>query len=121
HRAAVSFALAVGVGELLRGAPPDGEVARHLAEADQRAGGVAQGRDDAVRPEALAVLAQAPPFILHPALAHRRIQLRLWFAARQVFRRVKHRTVLTPDLFRGVSLDRLGARGPPRHSARPAA
>ena len=51
-----------------QGAPPLGEVARHLGEADQRAVVLADGREDAVGPEAGAVAAHAPALVLGPRL-----------------------------------------------------
>src|SRR5690348_4185939 len=59
---------------LLLGLTPLGEIARDLAEANELALAVAQGRDDDVRPELGAVLANAPPLVLEPAGACRFLQ-----------------------------------------------
>ena len=117
HGVAEPLQFRIGLGELLLDAAPPREVARDFAEADQRAGRVAHGRDDRVRPEPVAVLAQPPPFVLHPALARGRLELGLRLAQRHVFRRIEDGNVLAQNLFGGVALDRLGARIPARYPA----
>ena len=60
--------------QLLLGGLPLGEVARDLGEADELARGIADRIDDDVRPEAGAVLADAPALLLEASLAGRGLQ-----------------------------------------------
>ena len=54
---------------------PSRKILRHLREAAQYAVRIAERRDDNPRPEALPVLAQAPPLLFHAPLLARKLQL----------------------------------------------
>src|SRR5207302_1085190 len=74
------------------------EIARDFREAYERAVRVAQHRDDHVGPEARAVLAYAPAFILAAPLLGRDLQLALWFPGAYVLLGIEHREVPADDL-----------------------
>ena len=76
------------------------------------AGCVAQRRDDDVRPEARAVLADAPALVLEASVLRRLAQLELREMLGDVFGRVEDREVLADDLVGAVALDALGAGVP---------
>src|SRR5439155_1452613 len=78
---------------------------------------VVQGRDDHVGPEARAVLAQAPAFILDAALGLGHLQQALRLARGEILRREEAREVLPDDLLGPVALDALGAAVPAHHAA----
>jgi hypothetical protein len=90
---------------LLLRRPPIGEVARDFREADYLAALVAQRRDDHVRPEARAVLSDAPSLVLEPAMVSRGHELHLRLPRRDVRRGIEGREVATDDLVRLVALE----------------
>src|SRR2546425_1006209 len=107
YRVAEPFELLVRVRERLVGAAPLGEIAGHLGIPDEAALRVPHRTDHGIGPEARAVLAHAPPFVLDPALALRDLQRPLRLALRHILRGVERREVLTHDLLRPVPLDAL--------------
>jgi hypothetical protein len=82
-----------------------GEIARDLGETEVTAVLVAQRRDHDIRPEARAVLAHAPAFVLEAALGERDLQLVLGPAALERLARVEDREMAPDDLFFGVALE----------------
>src|SRR5581483_5358484 len=103
---------AVQLGALLLDAPPLGVIARHLAEALERAALVVQRGDDHVGPEARAVLAQAPALVLEASVARRDLELVPRLARRHVFFRIEALEGAPEDLVGGPALDALGALVP---------
>src|SRR5439155_9925985 len=93
------------------------EIAGNLREAAQTAVGTAHGSDDDVGPEARAVLANTPAFVLEATLFGGRLELELRPAARQGLERIEHGKVLAQDLLRAVTLDALRAGVPARDAA----
>src|SRR5262249_21204303 len=100
---------------LFFGAPALGEIARDLREADELAGLIAKRGDDDVRPEAVAVFAETPAFVLEAALARSDLELHLALARANVFYRVKAREVMPDDLGGAIALDALRTYVPARH------
>ena len=94
-----------------------GDVARDLGEADDLAAIVADGIDDDMRPEAAAVLAHAPAFLLEAALAPGGVERLLRLAVAAVLLGVELREVAADDLVRQVALDPLRAGIPVGHAA----
>src|SRR5579875_1119843 len=90
-------------GALLR------HVARHLGEADQGTALVADGVDDDARPEAAAVLAQAPALEVEPAMLPRRREGARRQAALPVLLAIEEREMAADDLVPRVAQD---LRGP---------
>src|SRR5581483_7013989 len=89
-----------------------GNVARDLGKTDQLAIRITDRVDDDMRPEARAVLAQAPAFIFEFSLARRLRQVALRAASRTILRRKKHRIVLPKNFVGGIALDPLRAAVP---------
>src|SRR5262249_38510734 len=87
-----------------------GEIARHLRKSDERAGIVAESRDDDVRPEARPVLAETPALLFETADLLRGLEL--GGALPLVVGRIEVGEVLADDLVRAVALDALCARVP---------
>jgi hypothetical protein len=108
--------LALAQGLLVQA--PLGQVARHLGEAEQAPGLVAQRGDHDVRPEALAVPLHPPPLVLEAAFARRDLQLALRPAAVERGLGIEHREMPADDLLGRVALDELRA-AVPAHDAPP--
>src|SRR2546422_551053 len=68
YRVAEPFELLVRLRERLLGAAPLGEIAGHLGIPDEAALRVPHRTDHGIGPEARAILAHAPPFVLVTAL-----------------------------------------------------
>src|SRR3954465_12559717 len=85
------------------------EIPRDLAEAAELAVRIAQGGDDHIGPEATAVFANTPPFVLHPTELGCLAQLLGGLAAGDVLGWKELRKVLTDDFRGGIALDLLGA------------
>ena len=98
---------------LLFGVLAIGQVSGDLAEPSQLAVRIAKRRDHHVRPEAAAVLAHSPAFILDAALRQSGLQQRRRSVAGEVLGRVEDRDRLPDHFVREVTLDLLGA-GIPR-------
>ena len=94
-----------------------GEVARDLDEAVELAAGPAHGRDDHVGPEARAVLAQAPAFVLEAALGRGPAQFLLRPSGRDGLGRIEDREMLADDLLARIALELLRAGVPGDHAA----
>src|SRR5256886_8813924 len=107
YRVAEPFELLVRLRERLVGAAPLGEIAGHLGIPDEAALRVPHRTDHGIGPEARAVLAHAPPFVLVTALALRDLQCPLRLALRHIVRGIERREVLTHDLVGAVPLDAL--------------
>ena len=93
------------------------DIARDLGEADMPALRVEDGIEDRVRPEAAAVLANAPALRLETPLGQSELQSSLRKAGFTVFGREEDREVLTDDFVGGVALEPLGAWIPRRDPA----
>ena len=65
------------------------EIVGHLGEADELVVFVSDGAQNNARPEAAAVLAQAPALLLKASDARRHLQLGLRLARRDIFQRIK--------------------------------
>ncbi|MNS55774.1 hypothetical protein D3C72_886160 [compost metagenome] len=91
------------------------QVARDLGEADQLAVFVVDGRDDDVGPEAGAVFADAPTFVLDVAVARGGGQQPPGAALGQRLGRVEEAVVLPEDLGFGVPLHALDTLVPARN------
>src|SRR5207237_2630094 len=89
-----------------------GDVARDLGEAAQLSALVVDRGDDDVRPEAAAVLAQAPPLFFVDAGAAGDLELALRVVRLLVSLGIENREVLADDLGWRVALDPLGAGVP---------
>ena len=98
-------------------APSLGEIARDLGEPDQPSVRITQRGEHDVRPEARAVLANAPAFLLEAAFGHRGCKFVLRMAAVDRVARVELREMRADDFIGGVSLDVLRALVPGRHTA----
>src|SRR6266436_10277914 len=107
YRVAEPFELLVRLRERLVGAAPLGEIAGHLGIPDEAALRVPHRTDHGIGPEARAVLAHAPPFVLVTALPLRDLQRPLRLALRHIVRGIERRAVLTHDLVGAVPLDAL--------------
>src|SRR6185312_8292128 len=92
--------------------PPIGEIARDLGEADQFAMLVAERGDDDIRPEARAVLANAPALVLEASRSRGRCELELGKAFRVALGRIKNGEITANDLLRLVAFETLGADVP---------
>src|SRR6266702_4535448 len=114
YRVAEPFELLVRLRERLVGAAPLGEIAGHLGIPDEAALRVPHRIDHAIGPEARAVLAHAPPFVLVTALALRDLQCPLRLALRHIVRGIERRVVLTHALVGAVPLDALRSGVPAR-------
>src|SRR2546429_9784669 len=104
YRVAEPFELLVRLRERLSGAAPLGEIAGHLGIPNEAALRVPHRTDHGIGPEARAILAHAPPFVLVTALALRDLQCPLRLALRHIVRGIERREVLTHDLVGAVPL-----------------
>src|SRR5439155_10796964 len=93
--------------QVLIGLAARGQIAGDLRVADEDPVVVAQGGDDDVRPEARAVLAQAPALFLEAALARRDLELVRGVVLSARVGRVEDREVPADDLGLAVALDEL--------------
>src|SRR5690606_14289032 len=91
---------------------PFGHVPRDLREAEQLAARIPDGIDENARPEARAVLANAPTFRFVLTLLRRDAERMLRRMSRAVFVRIENGEVFADDLFARVALDALRARIP---------
>ena len=101
--------------ELQLGGAALGDVAGDLGEAQDGAIWSANRIDHDVCPEARAVLADTPAFLLEAALAPRGGQRLRGQAVRAILVGVEAREMLADDLLGRIALDALGARVPRRH------
>src|SRR5437762_477496 len=114
YRVAEPFEFLVRLRERLVGAAPLREIAGHLGIPDEAALRVPHRTDHAIGPEARAVLAHAPPFVLVTALPLRDLQCPLRLALRHIVRGIERREVPTHDLVGAVPLDALRSGVPAR-------
>src|SRR6267378_7826860 len=114
YRVTEALELLVRLRQRLFDAAPLREITSHLGEAHEPAVRISHGADYGVGPEARAVLAHTPPFVLMTALPLRDLELPPRLALRHVFRRIERGEMLTEDLLRGVSFDALRAGIPAR-------
>src|SRR5436190_19757631 len=114
YRVAEPFELLVRLRECLVGAAPLGEIAGHLGMPVAAALRVPHRTDPAIGPDARAVLAHAPPFVLVTALPLRDLQCPLRLALRHIVRGIERREVPTHDLVGAVPLDALRSGVPAR-------
>src|SRR6185312_10186333 len=98
--------------QVFLGAAAQGQVARHLREAQQRAVLRAQGRDDHVGPKARAVLADPPALVLDPAVPDGQAQQVVGLAALTILGRIEDVDPLADHLAALIALDELGAPVP---------
>ncbi len=97
------------------GLTPFRQVPRHLGEADQFAGVIANGVDHHARPEPSPVLAQPPAFREEPPFAAGCLQRPPGELHRDVLGRIEGGEVPSDDLLGRIALDPLGARIPVGH------
>ena len=88
-----------------------GDVAGDLGVAEKLSVVVADGVDDDMRPEAGAVLADAPAFLFEPSLSRGGLQRLLRLAGFPIFLRVELREVAADDFVGQVALDPSARRG----------
>src|SRR3954464_7080978 len=89
-----------------------GHVARDLRESRHLAFVIAQQRDDGVRPELLAVFADAPPFVFDAAVARCGLELTTRLLRLKVFRTVEYREMPADGLILFVAHDPRGTAIP---------
>ena len=107
----------LAAAQLLLAFAMKGHVAGDLPEPDQNSLFVANRVDDRVRPEARTVLANAPAFVLDPAVLRRVRKLALRLLIFQILRTVEEREVLSHRLLLFVAHDPFGAGIPGTHLA----
>ena len=95
-----------------------GQIARDFAETDQLPAVVIQPCDHHIRPEACAVLANAPIFVFKAATAGRLLQFEIGLARAPLALGIKDREVLSDDLLCLVALEALSSRIPSDNVAR---
>src|SRR5438093_4125050 len=98
--------------QLRFGPPALGQIPGHLGEADQGPLRVPNRRDHHIGPEAGAVLADAPPFVLELPVPDRPIQLPLRLSLSHVLRQIEAGEVPAENLLCTVSLDPFGTGVP---------
>ena len=103
--------------KLLFGMAARGHVTRDLRESGHRPLVVAQRCDDGVRPEALTVFADAPPFIFDAAFARCGFELAPRLFRGKVFRTVENGEMLADGLLFLVAHDPRGAAIPRANDA----
>src|SRR5204862_1861237 len=97
--------------------PALGEVTRDLDEAFEAARGIAYWREDDVRPELLAVLAESPALFLEAAFRGRGLELPVRLSAGDVLGCEESREMRAQDLLLPVSLDLFGTGIPGRDAS----
>ena len=102
----------LGLAELLLCPAALGQVARDLGVADQFSIAVVDAADHDVRPEAGAVLADPPAFVLDAAILLRTAEQPPRLAGRRVLRRVEHGEIAADRFVSAVALRPLGAEVP---------
>ena len=90
------------------------EIARDLGEANQLASRVAHRRNDHVRPEPRAILANTPALVFEASIARRDLELLVRLPARRDSPADRRWRNACPDLLDGIPVDPLGALVPAR-------